>query len=104
MPRVTELLEGDGPVIAVTDFMKAVPDQIARWVPSGRSFTSLGTDGFGRSDTREALRRHFETDAPHVVVATLAALAAAGEVKPEVVTDAIARYGVDPECGDPRLA
>ena len=56
--------------------MKAVPDQIARWVPAGRRFVPLGTDGFGRSDTREALRRHFETDAPHVVVATLAALAA----------------------------
>ena len=75
-PRVTELLDdGDGPIVAVTDFMKAVPDQIARWVPAGRRFVPLGTDGFGRSDTREALRRHFETDAPHVVVATLAALA-----------------------------
>jgi pyruvate dehydrogenase E1 component len=64
----------------------------------------LGTDGFGRSDTREALRRHFETDAPNVVVATLAALAASGEVKPEAVTDAIARYGIDAERADPRLA
>ena len=72
-PRVTELLDdGEGPIVAVTDFMKAVPDQIARWVPAGRRFVPLGTDGFGRSDTREALRRHFETDAPHVVVATLA--------------------------------
>jgi pyruvate dehydrogenase E1 component len=103
-PRVTELLAGDGPVVAVTDFMKAVPDQIARWVPEGRRFVPLGTDGFGRSDTREALRRHFETDAAHVVVATLAALAADGEVKPEVVSDAIARYGIDPEAGDPRMA
>jgi pyruvate dehydrogenase E1 component len=84
--------------------MKAVPDQIARWVPAGRSFTPLGTDGFGRSDTREALRRHFETDAPHVVVATLAALASTGTVRPEVVQDAIHRYGVDPEQTDPRLA
>jgi len=103
-PRVTEILEGDGPVVAVTDFMKAVPDQIARWVPDGRSFTPLGTDGFGRSDTREALRRHFETDAPHVVVATLAALSAAGDVKPELVQDAIDRYDLDPEQIDPRLA
>ena len=85
--------------------MKAVPDQIARWVPAGRSFTPLGTDGFGRSDTREALRRHFETDAPHVVVATLAALARrAATIKPEVVQDAIHRYGIDPEQTDPRLA
>ncbi len=103
-PRVTEILEGDGPVVAVTDFMKAVPDQIARWVPSHRSFTPLGTDGFGRSDTREALRRHFETDAPHVVVAVLSALATAGEVKPEVVQDAIDRYGLEPDRIDPRLA
>jgi pyruvate dehydrogenase E1 component len=104
-PRVSEILEaGDGPIVAVTDFLKAVPDQIARWIPSGRRFVPLGTDGFGRSDTREALRRHFETDAPHVVVATLAALAASGEVKPEAVNDAIDRYGIDPERGDPRLA
>ena len=103
-PRVTEILEGEGPVIAVTDFMKAIPDQIARWVPQGRSFTPLGTDGFGRSDTREALRRHFEIDAPHVVAATLATLATAGEVKPELVQDAIDRYDLDPERIDPRLA
>ncbi|MGH9085462.1 MAG: transketolase-like TK C-terminal-containing protein, partial [Acidimicrobiales bacterium] len=104
VPRVTELLEGEGPIVAVTDFMKAIPDQIARWVPEGRSFTPLGTDGFGRSDTREALRRHFEVDAAHVVVATLAALAASGDGKPEAVTDAIARYELDPEQIDPRLA
>ena len=104
VPRVTELLAGEGPVIAVTDFMKAIPDQIARWVPENRGFTPLGTDGFGRSDTREALRRHFEIDAPHVVVATLAALAAAGEVKAETVADAIQRYDIDPDAIDPRLA
>jgi pyruvate dehydrogenase E1 component len=103
-PRVTELLAGDGPIIAVTDFIKAVPDQIGRWIPEGRSFTPLGTDGFGRSDTREALRHHFEIDAAHVVVATLAALAASGEVKAEVVKDAIARYDIDPDVIDPRTA
>jgi len=65
--RVTELLSGSqGPVVAVTDFMRAVPDQVARWIPAGRRYTSLGTDGFGRSDTRAALRRYFETDAGHV--------------------------------------
>ena len=101
-PRVTELLAGAGPVVAVTDFVKAVPDQIARWVPAGRSFTPLGTDGFGRSDTREALRRHFETDAGHVVAAVLAALAAEGTVEPAVVKDAIARYDLDPDAIDPR--
>jgi pyruvate dehydrogenase E1 component len=103
-PRVTELLEGDGPIVAVTDFMKAIPDQIARWVPEGRRFAPLGTDGFGRSDTREALRRHFEIDAPHVVVAVLAALAADGTIQPEVVDKAIAKHGLDPEAIDPRMA
>jgi len=99
-PRVTELLDGSaGPVVAVTDYMRLVPDQIARWVP--RRFTSLGTDGFGRSDTREALRRFFETDGPHVVVAVLSALAADGQVEPDTVLKAIARYGIDPEHFEP---
>jgi len=100
-PRVTELLQGDGPVVAVSDFMRAVPDQIARWVPEPRGWTSLGTDGFGRSDTREALRRFFEIDAGHVVVATLAALARRGEVKADAVADAIRRYGIDADAVDP---
>jgi pyruvate dehydrogenase E1 component len=86
--------------VAVTDFMKAVPDQVARWVPV--HFTALGTDGFGRSDTRAALRRHFETDAAHVAVAVLAALVDLGEAKAEEVADAIARYGLDAERPDPR--
>jgi pyruvate dehydrogenase E1 component len=102
-PRVTELLAGtEGPVVAVTDFMKAVPDQVARWVPS--PFMPLGTDGFGRSDTREALRRFFETDGPHVVVAVLSMLAEAGEVKTDVVADALRRYELDPEAPDPRVS
>jgi pyruvate dehydrogenase E1 component len=62
----------------------------------------LGTDGFGRSDTRERLRRHFEVDAAHVVLATLAALAADGSVEADVVEKAIARYGVDAGALDPR--
>ncbi|MCU1346158.1 MAG: aceE, partial [Acidimicrobiia bacterium] len=101
LPLVSQLLaEAPGPIVAVTDFMKAVPDQVARFLP-GRQFTPMGTDGFGRSDTREALRRFFEIDAPHVAVAVLAGLAQQGEVKPEVVADAIARYGIDPEAVDP---
>jgi pyruvate dehydrogenase E1 component len=102
-PWVTERLsEAEGPYVAVTDSMKAVPDMIGRWVPG--TFEVLGTDGFGRSDTREALRRHFEVDAGHVVVATLHALAAEGQVKASAVTKAIAKYRVDPETLDPRLA
>jgi len=93
---VAETLAGlEGPVVAVSDSMKAVPDQIARWVT--QPFVSLGTDGFGRSDTREALRRFFETDAEHIVVAVLSALADMGEVKPEAVADAIKRYEIDPD-------
>lgn len=92
-PYVTSCIaESPGPVVAVSDSMRAVPDLIARWVP--RHFTSLGTDGFGRSDTRAALRRNFEVDAPHIVIATLSALADLGEIKRETVGDAIERYGV----------
>jgi pyruvate dehydrogenase E1 component len=95
-PYVTTCLESkDGPVVAVSDSMKAVPDQIARWVP-GR-FLPLGTDGFGRSDGRAALRRFFEIDAEHIVVAVLAALAESGDVKPEQVAEAIKTYGLDPD-------
>jgi pyruvate dehydrogenase E1 component len=103
-PRVTELLaDGSGPVLAVTDFMKAVPDQVARWVPEHRPFVPLGTDGFGRSDTREALRRHFETNHAHVVVTTLSALASAGEIDPAVVAKAISHHDLDPDRPDPRV-
>jgi pyruvate dehydrogenase E1 component len=95
-PYLVDCLEPhEGPVIAASDFMKSVPDQIARWVPA--PFTVLGTDGFGRSDSRAALRRFFEVDAEHIVVAALAALAKAGDVKPEEVTDAIKRYEIDPD-------
>src|SRR5438067_1865753 len=103
VPYVTERLsDAEGPFVAVTDFMKAVPDQVARWVPG--TFIPLGTDGYGRSDTRAALRHHFETDAPNVVVAVLQALAQSGEGKQEAVADAIARYELDTEAVDPRLA
>ena len=102
-PYVTEALsQSDGPVVAVTDFMKAVPDQVSRWVP--RTFLSLGTDGYGRSDTRANLRRHFETDAANVVVAVLSALVSTEDAKPQEVADAIGRYGLDPEAADPRTA
>jgi pyruvate dehydrogenase E1 component len=100
VPLVTRALgAGTGPVVAVTDFIRAVPDQVARWVP--RPFVSLGTDGFGRSDAREALRRYFEIDAAHVVVAVLAALAREGQAQPAEVAEAIARFGIDPEAAGP---
>ncbi len=103
-PLVTRLLaDAQGPVVAVTDFMKIVPEQVARFV-ADRPFVPLGTDGMGRSDTREALRRYFEVDGPNVVVAVLSALASQGEVKPEVVADAIARYGIDADRANPGLS
>jgi pyruvate dehydrogenase E1 component len=75
--------------------MTQVPEQIARWVP-GR-YSCLGTDGFGRSDSRVALRRHFMIDKEHVVVGVLAALAEEGSIEPALVQQAIERYGIDPE-------
>ena len=84
-----------GPFIAVSDNLKLVPDQIAPWVPGG--LTTLGTDGFGRSDTRARLRRFFEVDAESTVIATLWALAKAGKLQPAVVAKAIKELGVDPE-------
>ena len=100
VPAVTEALgDGEGPVVAVTDYVRAVPDQVSRWVP--RHFTSLGTDGFGRSDGRAALRRYFEVDAAHLVVATLSALVAGGRAEAGEVASAIERYGIDPEAAPP---
>ena len=106
VPIVTSLLaDAPGPIVAVSDFMKAVPDQIARFIPGGSSrFHVLGTDGYGRSDTRAALRRHFETDAAHIVVAVLHALAAEGKVSPDVVAKAIAAAGINADAPDPRVA
>ena len=103
-PLVAELLgDGSGPIVAVSDFMKIVPEQVARFLPT-RLFVPLGTDGMGRSDTREALRAHFEIDSGNVVVAVLSALLAQGEVKEDTVSDAIRRFGLDPDSPDPRNA
>jgi pyruvate dehydrogenase E1 component len=90
-PYVTSVLtDQPGPVVAVSDFMRAVPDQIARWVPG--DYTSLGTDGFGFADTRGAARRFFHVDAQSVVVAVLQQLARRREVKPEAPREAFERY------------
>ena len=98
---VSEQLAGaEGPIVAVTDFIKAVPDQIAPFVP--RPFTALGTDGYGFSDTRVALRRHFEVDTPQIVVAVLHDLASTGAIKAEVVDEAITRFDIAADRPDPR--
>jgi pyruvate dehydrogenase E1 component len=102
-PAVTSVLSGSAaPVVAVSDYLKALPDGLARFVPA--PFAVLGTDGFGASDTREALRRHFEVDGPHVAVAALSALACTGAVERAAVAGAIRRYDIDPEAPDPRRA
>ncbi|MCP3990802.1 MAG: pyruvate dehydrogenase (acetyl-transferring), homodimeric type, partial [Actinomycetia bacterium] len=92
-PLVTRLLsKAAGPVIAVTDYVRAVPEQISSFVPG--PFVALGTDGYGRSDTREALRSFFETDAPNIVVTVLHQLAQTGDMTPETVARAISHYGL----------
>jgi pyruvate dehydrogenase E1 component len=97
------LLEKEtGSFVAVSDNLKLVPDQIAPWVPGG--LTTLGTDGYGRSDTRERLRRFFEVDAEMTVIATLSALAEKGQVAKDVVAKAIKELDVNPEKACPQLA
>jgi pyruvate dehydrogenase E1 component len=95
----TCLADRRGPFVAATDYMKMVPDQIRQWVP-GR-YTVLGTDGYGRSDGRQALREHFEVDRKSIVAAALKALADDGGVDPQTVAAAIADFGLDPEKPDP---
>ena len=89
----TKLADAQGPFLAVSDYMRAVPDQLAKWVPG--DYHVLGTDGFGFADTRAAARRFFHVDAESVVVQALGALAQRGEVKPEVAQEAFAKYRVD---------
>ena len=100
---VTSLLENEeGVFVAVSDFMKLVPEQITRWVPG--DYYILGTDGFGRSETRENTRRFFEIDAESIVIATLHRLEITGKVKATIVKKAIKDLGVDPDKVDPLLA
>ncbi|WP_163559665.1 pyruvate dehydrogenase (acetyl-transferring), homodimeric type [Halomonas sp. NO4] len=101
--HVEQCLEGtDGPVIASTDYIRLFAEQIRPFVP--RRYEVLGTDGFGRSDSREALRRHFEVDRHYVTVAALQALVDEGQLKSGKVRDAIAKYGIDPEKPNPLYA
>jgi pyruvate dehydrogenase E1 component len=100
MPFVEQLFKGrTQPVIAATDNMRLVPDQIRQWMP-GR-YVTLGTDGFGRSDGRAALREHFEVDRRFVVLATLKALADEGSIDRSVLKDAVNKLGVDPDKANP---
>jgi pyruvate dehydrogenase E1 component len=99
VPYLVRALEGQqGPVVAVSDWIRSVPDQIARWVQG--PFISLGTDGYGFSDTRQAARRFFHVDAESITVAALTKLAGMGEIKPETVGQAIAKYRLDLDVSD----
>ena len=100
-PLVTRLLaESSGPIVAASDFMRIVPEQIARFLP-GRTFVPLGTDGLGRSDTREALRRHFEVDTAHIVLTVLHALFQEGKIDADTVKRAIDKYQLSPNTPAP---
>ena len=104
-PRVSHvercLKDREGPAVAATDYIKTFADQIRPFMPKGKTYRVLGTDGYGRSDTRDRLRHHFEVDRYWVTVAALKALADDGVVKPAVVADAIKKYGLDPEKPNP---
>ncbi len=93
------LADKDGPFVAATDYMKIVPDQIQRWMPG--QYVTLGTDGYGRSDRRSALRQHFEVDRRYIAVTALKSLADEGALDMETVSDAIRRYDIDPDKPDP---
>jgi pyruvate dehydrogenase E1 component len=102
-PYVSHLLDERpaGPVVAASDYMKTFADQIRPFIPQGRAYKVLGTDGFGRSDSRAKLRHFFEVNRDFVAVAALKALAEQGEGKAKTVADAIKKYGIDPEKADP---
>jgi pyruvate dehydrogenase E1 component len=90
-----------GPVVAASDYIKAFADQIRPFIPAGRRYRVLGTDGFGRSDSRAKLRHFFEVNRNFVAIAALKALADQGEGKAKSVAEAIKKYGIDPEKADP---
>ncbi|WP_050478666.1 pyruvate dehydrogenase (acetyl-transferring), homodimeric type [Herbaspirillum rhizosphaerae] len=95
-------MEGtEGPIVVSTDYMRTYAEQVRAFVPKGRTYKVLGTDGYGRSDTRAKLREFFEVDRHYVTVAALKSLADEGKIKPSVVAEAIAKYGINPEKPNP---
>jgi pyruvate dehydrogenase E1 component len=100
VPYVSTLLGGcESPIVAATDYMRTVSDQIRQWLP--RNYVTLGTDGFGRSDARAELRRHFEVDRKFIALAALKALVQAGQVDKNTLVDAVAKLGIDASKPDP---
>jgi len=105
IPYVTEQLGAHlGPIVASTDYVKLFADQIRPFIPVGRDYRVLGTDGFGRSDFRARLRSHFEVDRYFVVLSAMRSLAVEGWLKPALLAQAIARYGIDPDKPNPHYA
>ena len=103
VPYVTQCFgKADGAIVAASDYVSALPATIERWLP--RPLTSLGTDGFGRSETRASLRDFFEVDAKHIAVSALAALARDGALDAAVVEKAIKDLGVNPDKPDPAVS
>jgi pyruvate dehydrogenase E1 component len=102
-PYVTECLNDTaGPIVAASDYMKVLPESVAKWMP--RPLVALGTDGFGRSEDRESLRDFFEVDAKFIVLATLNALAREKQIKPEVVKKAMADLKIDVNKPNPAVS
>ena len=105
VPYLTQVLDGhEGPVIASTDYMKLFADQVRPFMPKDRTYKVLGTDGFGRSDTRTKLREHFEVNRYFVTIAALKALADEGKLPLAKVADAIKKYGINPDKANPAYA
>ena len=103
MPYVAQALgKAEGVLVAASDYVKALPDGIDRWLP--RRLTALGTDGFGRSEGRSALREFFEVNARHIVVATLNELAGDGAIEAKVVQQAITDLGINAEKPNPAIS
>jgi pyruvate dehydrogenase E1 component len=103
VPYVTQMLkDAPGPFIAASDYMKVLPESLGKWVPG--QLVSLGTDGFGRSESRVALRDFFEVDAKHIVLATLGALARENKIGTDVVKRAIQELGINSDKANPAIS
>ena len=103
VPYVTQTLkDAQGPFVAASDYMKVLPESLGKWVPG--QLVSLGTDGFGRSENRAALRDFFEVDSKHIVLATLGALAREKKIATDVVKRAVKELGINPEKANPALS
>jgi pyruvate dehydrogenase E1 component len=103
VPYVAQSLKDtSGPIVAASDYMKVLPESVAKWMP--RKLVALGTDGYGRSEGRSSLRDFFEVDAKFIVLATLNALAQEKQIKADVVQKAIKDLGINPEKANPAIS